>query len=234
MACITYGALVTEITGSIAGTTFHRNPSGAIGRQRPFTPVNPSELQSGNQVQLADLVSLWSSFDASSKNSWNAIAASYQHTTPWGNLKTLSGFQWFMCCNRQLLSVGQPVITDAGAYAVPAAPNTFLLVSDAGSLVIDFGATYTSNPHYVVMYATPPLRANQVTLKKSSFIIDVRIYNAVDALNITSIYEAYFNLNWATFYAAAHCSIIIKLKAIYNLRGYNSVFSSAIGEITTL
>src|SRR4030042_1417483 len=231
MARITYGALVTEITGSIAGTTFQRNSSGAIGRQRAYTSVNPSVLQSGNQVQLADLVTLWSTLSSADKNGWNAIASSYQHTTPWGNQKTLSGFQWFMCCNRQLLSVGQPVISAAGAYAIPPTPNAFLMNYDAGGLILGFSTAYTSNPHYVVMYATPPIRSNLLDLKKSAFIIDVRIYNSITALDVTSIYCNYFNITWADFWDSSLCSIIFKLKAIYNLRGYNSVFSSAIAEI---
>src|SRR4030042_2559139 len=224
MARITYGALVTEITGSIAGTTFQRNSSGAIGRQRAYSSANPSVLQSGNQVQLADLVTLWSTLSSADKNGWNAIAASYQHPTPWGNQKTLSGFQWFMCFNRQLLSVGQPVISAAGAYAIPPTPNAFLVLPDVSELVFQFSTAYTSNPHYVVMYATPPLRSNLLNIKKSSFIIDVRIYNSITTIDITSIYESYFNINWASFYASAQASIIIKLKAIYNLRGYNSIF----------
>ena len=56
MARVEYGAIVTDLTGSIGGTTFQRNSSGAIARSRAYTPVNPSQQQSDGSLCLFSLL----------------------------------------------------------------------------------------------------------------------------------------------------------------------------------
>ena len=99
MARVTYGAGVTDYKGSIGGVTYQNNASGAIARLRTKATVNPTASQAAYQNRLSYLVSLWASLTQLQKDAWDTFAAANDHTTPWGDIKTLSGYQWFMSCN---------------------------------------------------------------------------------------------------------------------------------------
>lgn len=231
MARVTYGGGVTEFAGSIGGVTFLRNPSGPIAKLRSNPPVNPSLQQSGYQVQLATLVAYWSTLSQANKDTWDVIATTHDHTTPWGETKTLSGFQWFLSCNIHRLKRYSTYLDAAPAWYVPPPPPAF---------TIETSATYIRcawSPNYVTIenllgYVTLPLRQSSLKLRRSLFYVGyLHQVGSIATWDLTSVIESLFNVTWATFYASADCNIIIRLASSLLYKGYISTYVSNIVKV---
>ena len=168
MARVTYGSGVTELAGSIGGVTFQKNASGNIAKLRTNPVVNPTALQAGYQNNIATLVAFWPTLSQANKELWDAVATAHDHTTPWGETKTLSGYQWFLSCNLNRLLLSGSILS---------APGAWYAMSPAPSFVIQTSATYIRlywspdlpGTFYTALYSTLPLRQSSLKLRRSLF-----------------------------------------------------------------
>lgn len=227
MARVTYGALITELAGSIGGVTFHKNASGNIARLKPNMPMNASQQQTDQHNKLNSLIAIWPTLTLVQKTSWNNLAAAHPHINPFSVTKNLNGFQWFMSCNLNLLQVGEAVILTAPAYAPPAAPTAYVLFSEVTFLALHFSAPWNFTPNYLVLYVTPPIRQSSLKFKKATFFISsTHNYNA-EYYNITALYIALFNLVWADVFNLADCTIIARAKIVQTGTGLSSPYTTS-------
>jgi hypothetical protein len=232
MARVIYGESITELVGSIGGITFQRNNSGTIARLKPKPPVNPSQGQSDQQHKLGTLVSYWSTLSSADKTSWDNFAAAHNHFTPWGEEKTLNGYQWFLSCNLNLLLAGEAIIDTAPAFSSISPPDAFTLTADADSLDIVWPGAFTVAPDYLFIYLTLPIRHSSLKLRRSMFL--VKIDDTFDdvSMDITSEFETLANVDWATFFAGSECNIICRILVVETGTGLASQFTSSLVKIS--
>ncbi|MBA7687748.1 hypothetical protein ES703_96217 [subsurface metagenome] len=231
MARVTYGESITEYAGSIGGVTFLRNASGPIAKLRSLPLVNPSPDQSIYQTNMAKLVAFWPTLSQANKDSWDALAAAHDHTTPWGETKTLSGFQWFISCNINRFIFAQGILSTAPAWAVPSVPNSFTIETSATYIRLAWSPDWTPATYWF-LYATLPLRQSSIKLRRSLFYLRfVAPAGAMSNYDFTSEYIALANIVWATFEGSADCSIIARAKQVNPSNGFASPFTSAIVKI---
>lgn len=231
MARVTYGVAITELQGSIGGVTFQRNASGAIAKRRSNPTVNPTALQAFYQTRMATLVSLWPTLSQADKDTWDAFALANDHTTPWGETKTLSGYQWFLSCNLNRLLYHSTARHTAPGWIVPAPPPQFII--ETSPTYIRCAWTPNWNGISAFFYASLPLRQSSLKLRRSLFLI--RVYFDIPSianLDLTSEIETLFNVTWADFYASANCNILIRVRNGYFDRGLLSSYTSAIIKVS--
>jgi hypothetical protein len=232
MARVTYGALVTDLAGSIGGVTFQNNSSGSIARLRSKKPLNPSQAQSDQQLSLSRLVSLWPALSSADRESWEDLAAGHDHVNPWGETKTINGFQWFMACNLNLLSCGWAVLEEAPAYASVDPPNDFTLASTDATFSIEIAAGWNPDTSKILIFATSPLRQSAIKLRRGVLSLTSYTGGNITTLSIKAAYEALFNLTWADFHPSSECNIIVRARQVEYLTGMSSSLVSAIIKIT--
>jgi len=231
MARVTYGAIITELAGSIGGITFQKNSSGNIAKLRSDTSTNPTPRQSPYHNNIASLVAYWPTVSAAHKLLWDAWAIAHLHTPPWGADKTISGYQWFMSINMNKLTGGSALTPYPPAWTAWAPVQSFTLVADATDLNIHFSPSY--NPAaYIKIYLSLPLRQSSLKLRRSTFYVWAgSITSGIDNINITTTFENLVNVTWADFYASANCSIICRILRGERITGLYSSFISAIVKI---
>jgi hypothetical protein len=228
MARVTYGALVTDLAGSIAGTTFQKNASGAIARARAYTPVNPSIQQSNRQLAMIQLVAKWSTLTLIQKTAWNNLAAAHNKINDWGNYTKLSGYQWFISYNLNAFTQEQGPWLTPEAYVLVDPVPAFTLYIDSDEFLINFGTPVSFPGTYTGIYATVPMRQTAIKLRKSTFLLICWATTNTQYIDITALYEDLFNVTWADFYASAECAIIVRMKNFQEDSGYASPFTSNI------
>ena len=231
MARVTYGALVTELAGSIGGVTFQKNSSGNVARLKSKKPLNPNQDQSDNNVIFAQLVALWPTLSQANKDTWDALAAAHDHTTPWGETKTLNGFQWFISCNRNLLLAGENVIQAAPVWSAVSPPNVFTLAADADHLTINIASGWNYGPEYIFLYMTPPLRHSSLKLRRPCNLVLVDDTINTNIMYVECYFKALTDITWADFYAASEANIIIRAAVVEHDTGLASTLTSAIIKI---
>jgi len=231
MARVTYGESITEYAGSIGGITYLRNASGPIAKLRSNPPVNPSPDQSTYQTYLAMLVAYWPTLSQANKDAWDALAAAHDKTTPWGETKTLSGFQWFISLNIHRHKLDAYIFDAPPAWQVLSPPDQFTLVATATYLRCEWSPNYVP-PYSFLVYLTLPLRQSSLKLRRSLFFVGYADSpGSIATYDLTTKFEALAGVTWATFYASANCSIICRLQEIRFARSFTFAFTSAIVKI---
>lgn len=111
MASIKLGAIITDIAGSIGGTTFRRTPRGIIAYNKQGTQIKSAFAPNSVKAQLGDIFGRWASLSEGDKTFWNEQATIYQFPNKFGQLVNLTGRQFFTKLNAQLI----PTQTTVGA-----------------------------------------------------------------------------------------------------------------------
>ncbi len=136
MAKVQYGALITEIKGSIGGSVFQGGNVGNVLRNKGYTPGISSLQRQAATSALSTQASAWKSLTDVQRGQWAAIVASWPFTDKFGNAYQGSAFQVFVAYNSVLISLQQPTVLVPGAPVVP---------TDPGVVVVDFDSSPTFN-----------------------------------------------------------------------------------------
>jgi hypothetical protein len=228
MARVQYGSFVTEMAGSIGGTSFQRNHSGNTARAKAQQKFFPSSLQSGTRNQFGRVSVNWSALTIEEQTGWNEFAALHPVTDRWGNVKGLSGFQYFVMVNRNLATLGVSGITLPGDYVGPTIITEIVAVGDGDNLGFDTVIEYDLTGKSVLVFATPPVRTSKLTNRKNLRLIKIYTEPELQLFLITSEWENIYGVNWAGLFATARCNVVIQIVVVDNATGIASPFTGAI------
>jgi hypothetical protein len=156
MARILYASQISELKGSIGGLSFQRNSSGTTCRLKPSRIQSAKTKQMPKQINFASAANAWHLLSQTDVENWNEYAAAHQKYNSWGELKTLSGYNWFMALYNNALLVGAtPRTTCPAAYSPLAMQESDLVYT---SSVLDFESSeFVHESHYLVAYCSPPI-----------------------------------------------------------------------------
>lgn len=112
MANIKLGAIITDIAGSVGGSTFRRTPAGIILYNKQGTQIKSAFAKNSVKNNLGGIISKWSSLDQAVKDFYDDKATLYTFPDKFGNLKYLTGRQLYIKLNTQLI----PTNTEVDIY----------------------------------------------------------------------------------------------------------------------
>ena len=113
MATFKLGAIITDIAGSIGGTTLKRNGHYKVIMNKPSGSAYSSLLQNRALSYLGSIFKAWTFLDTATQEAWNNAALSFTFPDKFGNLRTLSGRQLFIKLHSQRYSYDSTVIDPA-------------------------------------------------------------------------------------------------------------------------
>jgi len=135
MALVKFGGGITQMTGSIGGTTFARNRSGNYARSRT-KPVNPNTTAQGfARSIMGTLTQAWrTALDASERGAWATYAAAVAMKNALGETTYLSGFNHFVRSNAVFLQ-SEETMVEAGptVLALPEKDPTLAVAGSAAT-----------------------------------------------------------------------------------------------------
>lgn len=105
MANIKLGAIITDIAGSVSGSTFRRTPAGIILYNKQGTQIKSAFAQYSKKNQITSIFRNWEILSNDDKIAWANNALLYPVTNKFGQLKYLTGRQLYTKLNSQLLPV---------------------------------------------------------------------------------------------------------------------------------
>ena len=128
MATIKLGATVSDIRGSIGGTTFSRNGGGAYAKARiKGTNPNTAAQQLVRSI-ISGMIGFWAALTAQVRTDWGVYASQVPFINRLGDSINLSGYNMF-CRTKALLEL-------IGGTMPAAAPTTFTLAPSDPSIAI--------------------------------------------------------------------------------------------------
>jgi len=163
MALVKVGGGITDIVGSIGGTTFARNSSGLYMRAR-VKPVNPNSVrQSAIRAIVAQVSAYWSNtLTVAQRAAWAVFGAAMPAKNKLGETIYLTGFNQFVKSNIALLNGGKAIVPTAPiVLTLPGEDTSFAVTVDSvtGKMSITFDDTRDwldeDGAHMIVQMALP-------------------------------------------------------------------------------
>lgn len=229
MAKFTPGAIVSEVRGTVAATTYSKNKGGAIIRNR-VTPIN---RRSTNQTQrrqiLASLASAWRGLTQSQRDSWNAASPNFPQSDSLGQTIFLTGEQLYVRCNANLLLIGAAQITSAptpASFDVLAFTSLTATADDDG-LSLAFTPTVPAG-FTLVVRATAPVSPGVSFVPSSRF----RFLDAIAAAQTSpqAIGPAYVGV-FGSIAGATGQKIFIEMFLVENASGLAGIPVRGVGVV---
>jgi len=190
MALVQYGDIITRMRGSIGGVTFHRNRAGEIARLRGATVRTLYPRQIDSQAIPSKFVRLWNDLTLAEQLQWNTFADANPHENVYGDVKNLSGFNYFFSVNYYIELGGGSLISTPPAFTLPTEINTFTLTVDASQILITFDEAYNDPNAYIVILSTRPLRRTTTSFRRFQVITKIDTSNPIATVDITSEWES--------------------------------------------
>lgn len=136
MALARFGGGVVSLSGSVGGTTFARNSSGAIARARRSHTPSGSYILAAHRARIAHLHYLWVTLTPVQRDSWNAYAHSLLTHTSTRTQTPQTGWNAFLAANSYPAdNWAQPVMLDAPTALgrAPAIPGATRWTTTSGT-----------------------------------------------------------------------------------------------------
>ena len=96
MAKITPGAIISEIAGSIANTTYSRSRAGAIVKAKLVQPPSNTPEQAAARALHANAVAAWQLLSQSERNQWLIFGESQQSRRRIDGTHQIGGYNAFI------------------------------------------------------------------------------------------------------------------------------------------
>lgn len=231
MARILYTGIVSEIKGSIAGTTFQHNASGRIVKGRSNQKFSSSSLQSSAQADFANVITKWRSLSGFDRTSWNEKAAENPRVDKWGRVKTLSGFQYHAAANRNLLTIGEAYQSSPTPYTAPLAVPAYAVTSTTTTFVINLMGATNFTGYQVLVFASPPTQAFSYNSRPQRRLIVQYTGAYLTTRDILSDYIAVYPLDFADLVTNGKGLIQFFLCTVHIATGLTSQFTCHYHEL---
>lgn len=153
MAVIKLGSIITDIAGSIGGTTFRRTSTGHAVYNKQGRQVKSAFAKASRKNELGNIFSNWYNLSEKEREQWALNASTYPLKDKFGNTKYLTGRQLYTKLNAQLLPAnGTSNVSEFDVYVelAPANINSFQI--SESDLSIYVGGSFSVQTIYISMY----------------------------------------------------------------------------------
>lgn len=106
MAVLLLSGLVTQIVGSVGGSNFRRFRGQTVLSNKSMGASKSKLLQNQKLSAIRSIFTRWQTLTDTQRAGWNAEALNYTFPDKFGNLRNLTGREFFTKCNIHLLAIG--------------------------------------------------------------------------------------------------------------------------------
>lgn len=199
MARIIYTGLVSNINGSIAGTTFQRNAYGHTIKKKPNI-VNPNRpKQAQIKAYMQQISGAWLTVGATVRAGWAAYALSFPVASRLNPSSFLSGHAMFIRANLIRVAAGGSPLLSAPVMVSDSIPAPTIEVNRVGATLIYFNdfASSLMNMH-VSCYLSGRVKETQLYDRTKTRFMGTFDPGVTDNINIAAPYTSQFGVLPAT------------------------------------
>lgn len=191
MARVTYGALVTEIRGSIGGTTFQRNRYGYSVKNKSYPGNRSTPFQYGIRSALNDSVKAWATLSDANRALWESFATTNPQPCKHNPSANLTGYALFVKWNTKN-KVGGGDILETPSFTLPTLPTFAPTIGlGGGDLIVNLFPSPSTLLTQCLLMVSPPVKVTDNFVdSKTRFMYETVLDGS--AITITSNYIANF------------------------------------------
>ncbi|MBA7687749.1 hypothetical protein ES703_96218 [subsurface metagenome] len=140
MARIRLGPTISDISGSVGGGTFQRNPHGLIMRNKPLPIKTETAAQYTVRYKMRSLLDSWRALTPENRLMWQRFIDYSGQTIRRDKSVTMSGYNLYLKYQILLLLYDQSILIDIAWVPLPAVPTISGISSDGTIFMIYFSA----------------------------------------------------------------------------------------------
>lgn len=199
MAKVKLTDFISDIRGSVAGTTYSKNRSGNYRKNKPHPINRNTAAQAGVRTFFGTLTKGWRSLTEAQRATWRAATLSFTKVNSLANVIQLTGAQLYIAINRNLQTISEALITIAPPKVSVPAFATFTVVPDISNpdIIVTFTAPILATDK-VELYASAPLSAGKFSSAQSYKLVRVADITFGTGSNIQVDYELIYGVTWKT------------------------------------
>ena len=225
MARVQYGAIITELNGSIGGITFQSNAASKIARLKFSRHRKNTAKQGGIITAFQSPFPTWGSLLPAQRAGWDAFAAANTKIDKWGVTKVLSGFNWFMSLNLNLALCGVSFISDAPVYETPLVVPYFFIQVNYNGMWINFSTAFAHASHYLLVFSTSLLRSVASANRKALRLTKIVSPGSTEQIDFADQWEATHGISIPIAGQPTQAYINVAVITIHATKGLNSAYT---------
>ena len=225
MANIKLGAIITDIAGSVGGSTFRRTPAGIILYNKQGTQIKSAFAKNSVKNKLGAILSAWNFLSTEEKDFYIDKATLYTFPNKFGTMRNLTGRQFYTKLNAQMLPSRSNVSTSPW-YDENYAGSLDTINASFGSEQVEFSFT-ASLEDFILLVQIYPLRSGANSKpSKRSVCTYAEIMGNVTSINLWSEFVVqYPNATPGTTWGA---NIIFMTQSGFQTSGTSTTFVMSI------
>ena len=223
MARVQYGAMITELIGSIGGTTFQSNRSGFIARTRSGTQKNITSKQTIAEALFTKWLQNWQDLTLAQQQVWDAFALITPKPDRFGTSKMLTGLNWYTSINVLLDTVAQAPRTTPPIPVVTAAWINDVFEASLNDIIIEHITSPVPAATSAMFFLTPPLKRTTTSFRRHLRLVHIINTITGDPVNLTTQWETVFGQTWPPAGKADGFKIGVMVVQVHNFRGISSL-----------
>lgn len=189
MANIKLGAIITDIAGSIGGTTFRRTPNGIIVYNKQGTQIKSAFSNNAVKNKLGAILGSWGTLEPGEQNFWNDKATLFEFPDKFGNLKFLTGRQLYSKLNTQYIPTKEEISLDPFYDTIPK-DIVESVTTDSSAALFEVNFVDEVFDTWVLVQVSPTTRGANPKPRKKAFCTFCEI---VDSQTKANIYYNFVN-----------------------------------------
>ena len=189
MASFRLGAIITEIQGSIGGTTIRRTPRNPVMYNKQGRQFRSANSVNSRASALGNIFRSWGNLEQDRRDFWNGIAPLYPQKDKFGNDILLSGRQFYTKLNAQLLPVFSSV--DVSTFSdVLSAPVVSVITLDKTTNDMSLTTVTLILNSYVLVRVFPIRSGSSGDISNSSKFIYGALVNETNVVDFTAQFNS--------------------------------------------
>jgi hypothetical protein len=231
MALVQLSGIISNIKGSIGGTTFSNNRAGITAKKRITQSRSLNSKQAAELNNSIAVTVAWNALTYSQKNVFNLYALANAYTDRYGVVKTLTGFQWFKQLSQASNYFTGSQLTSPPAYSVPPAIPTFTVTLNPTTIILDWSTPINPALINIYCYTTPPVKAQAQVQRSAYRLTDIRSVDYTSSFDITDKWNDAHGMDYASLAASGLFNISVLMYAIDTTSFNNGTAQTANGHL---
>ncbi len=213
-----------NIKGKLGGATFQVNPAGNVLRSTPRSRKTSTARQQRAHNNQQGLLSAWQGLTLDQQIEWNEYAALWDKVDKFGVERTLTGANWFLSLNAQLIFAGAAQINTPPAHTLPQEVPEFEIVVSTDSLELEIIGSFDFDIDWLLAFGTPPTSRSSLSVNRINKRLGILSEPVDGIVNITAMWEAATGLEWTPADTFPDTNIVVCLQSVNKVSGITSPF----------
>lgn len=198
MAVILPGPMISNIRGSIGGTSFHQGRAGIVAGRRPAQSKSKTISQSVIQNLFIGALQAYQNLTITQKKLWDAYSIAYPHTNKFGQQRLLTGQNYFFALNYYRLQLPESPFLSPPARVLPPATGPYNIILTSNEIFLQFVPVFTPANCAFAIFATPPITGITNSQRSKWRFLKSVLPPTNGILNVTSEWNAKFLIDYSS------------------------------------